>query len=77
MDDLAATTLIPLAEVPEAVVAAVLDAAFGTDRHKRTAYAIRQGAECLSALCFAALDAEGEVMGMWGVRISTYNAHAR
>jgi predicted N-acetyltransferase YhbS len=41
----------------------VLDAAFGPDRHKRTAYAIRQGSECLAPLCFAALDVSDALVG--------------
>ncbi|MEO6153358.1 MAG: GNAT family N-acetyltransferase [Croceibacterium sp.] len=62
MTDLAAT-LRPLADVPVREVERVLDAAFGADRHQRTAYAIRQGADCLSALCFAAHDEAGELAG--------------
>ena len=41
----------------------MLDAAFGPERHKRTAYAIRQGTECLAPLCFAAFDEDGELVG--------------
>lgn len=63
MDDLAPTTLgatlVPLSQVDPAAVEQVLDAAFGPDRHQRTAYAIRRGTQTLPALSFAALD-EGE-----------------
>jgi predicted N-acetyltransferase YhbS len=63
MTDADAATLIPLAEIDSAEVHRVLDAAFGPDRHKRTAYKIRKGAECLAGLCFAALDGAGELVG--------------
>ena len=52
----ATRTLIPLDAVDPAMVEELLDLAFGPDRHGRTAYTIRQGTECLPALCFAALD---------------------
>lgn len=63
MADLALSTLIPLDKVDPGEVEHVLDAAFGPDRHKRTAYAIRKGTECLKALCFAALDEAGTLVG--------------
>lgn len=56
-------TIIPLAEVDPAMVEQVLDAAFGPDRHGRTAYAIREGTEWLPALSFAALDEEDLLVG--------------
>jgi predicted N-acetyltransferase YhbS len=63
MAELALPTLIPLDEADPAAVERVLDAAFGPDRHKRTAYAIRKGTECLPPLCFAAFDETGELVG--------------
>ena len=63
MADLAISTLIPLDQADPAAVERVLDAAFGADRHKRTAYAIRKGAECLPPLCFAAFDETGLLVG--------------
>ena len=63
MADLALPTLIPLDQADPAVVERVLDAAFGPDRHKRTAYVIRMGTECLPPLCFAAFDEAGELVG--------------
>ena len=63
MADLALPTLIPLDQADPAAVDRILDAAFGLDRHKRTAYAIREGTECLSPLCFAAFDEAGELVG--------------
>ena len=63
MTGLALPTLIPLDRADPAAVERVLDAAFGPDRHKRTAYAIRQGTECLPPLCFAAFDEAGALVG--------------
>jgi len=63
MADLALPTLIPLDQADPAAVERVLDAAFGPDRRQRTAYAIRQGTECLPPLCFAAYDEQGELVG--------------
>jgi predicted N-acetyltransferase YhbS len=63
MADLALPTLIPLDQAGEAAVERVLDAAFGPDRHKRTAYAIRKGTDCLPPVCFAAYDEDGELVG--------------
>jgi len=60
---LALPTLIPLDEADPAAVERVLDAAFGPHRHKRTAYAIRQGTQCLPPLCFAAYDEAGALVG--------------
>ncbi|WP_299191690.1 N-acetyltransferase [uncultured Erythrobacter sp.] len=61
MDDTA--TLIPLSAVDPAMVEALLDRAFGPERHARTAYRIRAGMECLDALSFAALDADEMLVG--------------
>jgi len=63
MADLALPSLIPLDQADAAAVERVLDAAFGPDRHKRTAYAIRKGTECLPPLCFAAFDEGGALVG--------------
>ena len=63
MADLALPTLIPLDQADPAAVERVLDAAFGPNRHKRTAYAIRKGTECLPPLCFAAFDEAGALVG--------------
>lgn len=63
MADLALCMLIPLDRVDPAEIEHVLDAAFGPDRHGRTAYAIREGTDWLPALSFAALDADGTLVG--------------
>jgi len=49
----------PLAGTGDAAIAALLDAAFGADRHGRTAYRIRLGMAWLTDLSFAARDADG------------------
>lgn len=49
-------TLIPLEAVDPAMIEAVLDRAFGADRHARTAYRIREGMDWLPGLSMAALD---------------------
>jgi predicted N-acetyltransferase YhbS len=50
--------LCPLADVPAACVERLLDAAFGTDRHARTAYRLRAGTSAIHDLSFAAMDGD-------------------
>ena len=49
-------TIAPLSHADPDAIEALLDAAFGTDRHKRTAYRIREGTYAIPALSFAAFD---------------------
>ncbi len=56
-------TLIPLSAVEPDMTEAVLDRAFGPDRHARTAYRMRMGMEWLDALSFAILDADELLVG--------------
>jgi predicted N-acetyltransferase YhbS len=66
-------TLIPLADVEPALIEQVLDRAFGTDRHKRTAYKVREGTDWLPALSFAALDGDDMLVGtlqVWPVALT-------
>ncbi|GGE81675.1 GNAT family N-acetyltransferase [Sphingomonas prati] len=49
----AATALLPLRLVDPAAVEALLDTAFGPDRHGRTAYRLRNGVDWLPAQSFA------------------------
>ena len=51
-------TIVPLSAIEPALVEDLLDAAFGTDRHARTAYRIREGAAALEGSSLAALDEE-------------------
>lgn len=48
--------LVPLADVPAQGVELLLDAAFGTDRHGRTAYRVREGMGVIPSLSFAAVE---------------------
>lgn len=67
-----AIDIVPIAHVSEDTVEALLDDAFGTDRHGRTAYRLRAGTRALPALSFAALDRAGALLGTiqcWPVRI--------
>ncbi len=50
--------IAPIAEVEPQAVELLLDRAFGTDRHERTAYRIRQGMPALPRLSFAALEGD-------------------
>ncbi|WP_447727037.1 GNAT family N-acetyltransferase [Sphingomonas koreensis] len=54
--------LVPLADVPAQGVELLLDAAFGTDRHGRTAYRVREGMGTISELSFAAVE-DGTLVG--------------
>ncbi len=55
--------LIPLDAVDPALVEALLDRAFETERHTRTAYKVRAGTDWLPTLSFAALDADERLAG--------------
>ena len=48
--------IVPIAEVEPQAVEQLLDRAFGTDRHSRTAYRIREGMPAIPALSFAAIE---------------------
>jgi len=52
----------PLAGTGDAAIAALLDAAFGPDRHGRTAYRIRLGMAWITDLSFAVHDDRGDLM---------------
>lgn len=52
------TSIIPLAEIDPQLVEALLDSAFGKDRHDRTAYRLREGMGMLEGLSLAAVDQE-------------------
>lgn len=70
--------IIPLAQIPPADVEALLDEAFGRDRHQRTAYLLRKGMPEIGQLSFAAI-AEGQLVGTlqsWPVALDTGDALA-
>lgn len=50
--------LAPLSSADPALIENLLDAAFGADRHTRTAYRIREGMPVIGALSFAAFEDE-------------------
>lgn len=65
-------TIVPLANVDGALIEALLDRAFGSDRHARTAYRIREGTQWLPALSFALAD-EDYLVGtiqLWPVALT-------
>lgn len=55
------TKLLPLSSVAAQAVENLLDDAFGSDRHKRTAYLLRQGMPVIGHLSFAIID--GDILG--------------
>jgi len=55
--------IVPLNIVAEEAIERLLDAAFGTDRHGRTAYLIRNGMPWLPELSFGIVDEHGELVG--------------
>ncbi len=48
--------LVPLNTASPTAIEALLDAAFGTDRHLKTAYRLRLGSQPIAALSFAIMD---------------------
>jgi predicted N-acetyltransferase YhbS len=56
-------TLIPLDNVDPLAVEALLDRAFEPERRQRTAYKVREGADWLPALSFAAIDDADHLVG--------------
>lgn len=53
---------VPIATVDPAAVEALLDRAFGRDRHNRTAYRLRAGVSAIPELSFAAIE-DGALVG--------------
>jgi predicted N-acetyltransferase YhbS len=65
--------LLPLSGCVPQDIEALLDAAFGKDRHGRTAYRLREGSEAIAELSFALFD-DGELIASiqcWPVCIGT------
>ena len=63
--------LVPLSSVAPDRVEHLLDDAFGTDRHHRTAYRLRQGMPVIDELSFAAVQ-NGDLLGSiqaWPARV--------
>jgi predicted N-acetyltransferase YhbS len=67
------TQIVPLNQIPAAAIEGLLDAAFGADRHGRTAYKLRAGTEAIASLSFATV-ADGALVGSlqsWPVVLET------
>lgn len=62
-DSLPPYAIVPIADVDPLAVDALLDAAFGPDRRRRTAYRIRDGMPPILPLSFAAVDGERRLIG--------------
>jgi len=65
------TTLVPLASIAPTEVEKLLDLAFGTDRHLRTAYRLREGMTPIATLSLAAIEKD-ELVGSiqcWPVQL--------
>lgn len=64
--------IVPIAAIAPAAVEALLDHAFGADRHARTAYRIRAGMAAIPELSFAAVE-EHKLIGTiqcWPIRFA-------
>lgn len=71
--------ILPLSAVEPALVEELLDAAFGADRHGRTAYRIREGMDWLPGLSFAALDEDEYLVGtiqLWPIALTDRDRRA-
>ena len=55
--------IIPLPDVDSALIEQLLDRAFEPERHKRTAYQVREGTDWLPGLSFALLDENDMLAG--------------
>lgn len=63
--------IVPLAQIDPAPIETLLDRAFGSDRHTRTAYRLRAGSKFIPDLSFALID-DAELLASiqcWPVRI--------
>lgn len=70
--------IVPLAEIAPEKIEALLDEAFGADRHGRTAYRLREGMAAIPELSFAALD-DGVLMGTlqsWPIELANATSDA-
>jgi predicted N-acetyltransferase YhbS len=63
--------LVPLTGVAPDLIELLLDAAFGEDRHRRTAYRLREGSSTIEQLSFAIVDGTALIASIqcWPVRI--------
>jgi predicted N-acetyltransferase YhbS len=71
--------IVPLDAIDPALVEDLLDRAFEPERHKRTAYKVREGTDWLPALSFALLDDDDRLAGTiqcWPVALNTPDGRA-
>ena len=63
--------LVPLHTASPTAIEVLLDAAFGTDRHERTAYRLRTGSQPITDLSFAITDKQQPIacIQCWSVQI--------
>ena len=54
--------IVPLTSIDADAIEALLDEAFGPDRHGRTAYTLREGVEAIEALSFAAIGSDDHML---------------
>ena len=66
------TEFVPIAAIAPEHVEQLLDTAFGSDRHGRTAYRIRQGMAAIPQLSFAARDGDALIgtIQCWPIRFA-------
>ncbi|MPT48118.1 MAG: N-acetyltransferase [Sphingobium sp.] len=57
-------SLHPLSSQKHDAIEELLDAAFGQDRHSRTAYIIRRGTNWIASFSYAAIDDDGAFVGL-------------
>ena len=73
------SAIIPLDQVSDDLIEALLDRAFEPERHKRTAYKVREGTAWLPGLSFAALDQDDHLAGTiqcWPVALTDESGRA-
>ncbi len=66
--------IVPASARHGAAIEALLDDVFGSDRHGRTAYRLRDGVRAMDGLSFVALDADGMLVGsiqLWPIELGT------
>ena len=71
--------IVPLDSIDSALIEALLDRAFEPERHKRTAYKVREGTDWLPALSFAALGDDDHLVGTiqcWPLALTPPNGRA-
>jgi predicted N-acetyltransferase YhbS len=65
--------IVPLSRIAPDAVEALLDDAFGSDRHGRTAYKLRDGMPAIDAMSFAAVDGDALIGSIqsWPIALTT------